>query len=80
MQKYNYGNFLWQIKEKYNTKKAFCEAAGITTKTLQNYLEGVTPMPADFIEKACQLLDIHPEEIGAYFFTPSAEKMTQGAT
>lgn len=78
--KYNYGNLTWKIKEKYGTKKAFCEALSISTRTLQNYLTGVTPMPADFIEKACDALDIHVFEIGAYFFTPCAEKMTQQKT
>ena len=80
MQQYNYGNLLWKIKEKYKTKKAFCEASGITPRTLQNYLDGVTAMPSDFIEKTCGLLDIQSEEIGLYFFTPSAEKLTQVQT
>jgi len=80
MQQYNYGNLLWKIREKYKTKTAFCEAAHISRRTFQNYVAGVTPMTADFIEKACELLDITPSEIGAYFFNPSAEKMTQSKT
>ena len=77
MQQYNYGNLLWKIREKFGTKKAFCEAAHISGRTFQNYVNGNTQMPADFIEKACELLDIHTTEIGAYFFNPSAEKVPQ---
>lgn len=66
----NYGQLLWKIEKNFSTKKAFCEAAAVDLKTLRNYITGETPMPATFINKACELLSIPKEEIGFYFFTP----------
>lgn len=73
----NYGQLLWIIEKRYRTKKAFCEAAAVDVKTLQNYINGKTPMPTSFILKACELLSIPKDEIGFYFFTPDAGKRTQ---
>lgn len=66
----NYGLLLWRIDKKYGTQKAFCEAAEISVNTFSNYVNGLTPMPSTFICKACELLSIPREEIGAYFFAP----------
>jgi len=74
MKRYNYGNLIWKIKEKCGTQKAFCEQTNISVSTLSNYLSGKTPMPADFIEDAVEVLGITTDEIGLYFFNPSAEK------
>lgn len=68
----NYAQLLWKIDKAYGTKKAFYEAAGISSKTFDGYIKGETPMPATFISKACELLSIPREEIGLYFFTPDA--------
>lgn len=73
----NYGLFLWRIDEKFKTKKAFCEAVGITTATLMNYTSGKNAMPSTFIAKACELLEIPTEEIGLYFFTCNEDFCTQ---
>lgn len=74
MKQYNYGNLIWKIKEKCGTQKAFCELTNISVSTLSNYLSGKTPMPADFIEEAVEVLGLSTGEIGLYFFNPSAEK------
>ena len=66
--KNNYGAFIWKMKHKFNTQAAFCKAAGISANTLTNYINGKTPIPSTFINKACELLDIPLEEIGFYFF------------
>lgn len=64
----NYGQLLWKIDKVFKTKKAFCQAAGIDVKTLNNYITGRHAMPATFISKCCELLSIPTEEIGVYFF------------
>lgn len=73
----NYGLLLWKIEKTYKTKKAFCEAVKVSTKTFKSYIDGETAMPSAFIAKACQLLDIPNEEIGLYFFTVDAGKSPQ---
>lgn len=70
--KYDFGSLLWKI-DQYGTRTSFCEAVGITTVTFRNYISGTTPMPASFIEKACKVLSIPREEIGAYFFKPDVD-------
>ena len=73
----NYAQLLWLIEKNYGTKKAFYEAAGVTSKTFTGYIKGETPMPATFISKACELLSIPRDEIGFYFFTSDAGKSPQ---
>ena len=70
--KYDYGSLLWKI-DQFGTRTSFCEAVGITTVTFRNYISGATPMPSSFIEKACRVLSIPREEIGAYFFKPDVD-------
>lgn len=65
----NFSSLLWRIDKKFGTRKAFCEAVGISANTLTNYVNGHTEMPSGFIEKACDVLSIPKEEIGFYFFT-----------
>ena len=65
----NYSSLLWRIEKVFGTRKAFCEAIGISANTLSNYINGHTEMPSGFIEKACKVLKIPNEEIGFYFFT-----------
>lgn len=69
----NYGPFLWRIKRKFGTQKAFCEAAGITEKSFNNYINGKSAMPSTLISKASELLDIPLQEIGFYFFRPDED-------
>ena len=78
MKEYNYGALTWRIKERFGTRKAFCEKMGISPNTLTNYLSGKTAMPSDFIEDASARIGIATEEIGFYFFNPIAEKTPQG--
>lgn len=73
----NYAQLLWKIAQIYGTKKAFYQAAGVSSKTFDGYIKGKTPMPATFISKACDLLSIPQEEIGLYFFTADAGQRTQ---
>lgn len=71
--KFNYGSLLWRI-DQHGTKSQFCKEVGITPVTFRNYICGTTPMPSSFIQKACTVLSIPREEIGAYFFTPEVDQ------
>lgn len=73
----NYGLLLWRIEKRYHTKKAFCEAAGISAKTFKSYIDGEFSMPSAFIARTCELLSIPTEEIGLYFFTADEGKSPQ---
>lgn len=68
--KFNNEALLWRIDSRYQTRKAFCEAIGVTPRTFSNYMKSKNGFPAQFIIKAVELLEILPEEIGLYFFTP----------
>lgn len=72
----NYGQLLWKIEKVFKTKKAFCIAADIDTKTLNNYINGRHAMPATFISKCCKLLSIPTDEIGFYFFASDEDLST----
>ncbi|MCQ2308055.1 MAG: hypothetical protein MJ000_10930 [Bacteroidales bacterium] len=73
MSKFNFGALIWRIDLVFGTKKAFCEAANISTATLNNYLRGASYMPSDFIASACALLSIPADEIGHYFFNRNVD-------
>ena len=74
----NYALLLWKITQIFGTKKAFYQAAGVSSKTFDGYIKGKTAMPATFISRSCDLLSIPREEIGLYFFTPDAGQSPQG--
>lgn len=73
----NYSSLLWRIDKKFSTRKAFCDAIGISANTLSNYVNGHTGMTVSFIEKACEVLSIPKEEIGFYFFTCDEDLSTK---
>lgn len=59
-----------RIIEKYKTRIAFAAAMGLNPSALSARLNGKISFQAGEIVKAQELLQIAPEEIGAYFFTP----------
>lgn len=58
------------IIEKFGTRGAFAAAMGLAESALSNRLNGKIQFSADEIYRACQLLDIDPQDISVYFFTP----------
>ena len=67
---FNFDKLTGRIIEKYGTRKAFAVAMEMAENSLSDRLTGKVPFRMDEIFKAAQLLDILPEEIGQYFFTP----------
>lgn len=58
-----------RIYEKYGRATKFAEALGISASALSWRLAGRTEFTQGEISRACRLLEIPDEEIGAYFFT-----------
>lgn len=65
----SYASLRGRIRAMYGTQEAFADDVGMSPTTLSAKLNGKTDWTRSEIEKACQLLDIQPEEIPAYFFT-----------
>lgn len=59
-----------RIVEKYGTRAAFGVAMNLNPEQLSRRLNNRTQFSADEMMLALDLLDIPPEEIHTYFFTP----------
>ena len=67
---FDFSKLLGRIVEKFGTRSAFATAIGMTDPSLSNRLNNKISFDMEEIYQACEALDIQPEEIGAYFFTP----------
>ena len=65
---FDYSRLRGRIVEKFGTIQTFSKAFGITNPTMSAKLNGKSSFTSDEIVKACELLDIDPSEINAYFF------------
>lgn len=75
----DYAKLRGRIRTYYSTQAAFAQAMGVSVCTLSQKLNGLSEWTAKEIRKACELLEIPPQEIPAYFFTQLVEKTQQGA-
>ena len=66
---FDFSKLLGRIVEKFGTRSAFAAAMDLADSALSNRLNNKVPFDTDEIYKACELLDIDPQEIPAYFFT-----------
>lgn len=66
----DYSKLIGRIIEKFGTRIAFAEAMGWKSEALSRRLNNKTSFQTDEYIRACELLDISPKEIYAYFFTP----------
>lgn len=64
----DYSKLRGRIRTYFTTQAAFAQALGISVCTLSQKLNGLSEWTAKEIRKACELLEIPPEEIPAYFF------------
>ena len=67
---FDFSKLLGRIVEKFGTRSAFAATMGLAESALSNRLSSKTHFDADEIYLACQLLDIEPQDISVYFFTP----------
>ena len=65
---YSYNKLKGRIVEKYGTRRAFADAAGISENWLSDKLNGKTVLKQTDIELWVNLLDINRNEINEYFF------------
>lgn len=69
MAKYDYSKLKGRIVEKVGTQRRFSELIGVSEHTLSSKLCSHTPWTQTEIAQSCEVLDISPERIAAYFFT-----------
>lgn len=66
----DYSKLIGRIIEKFGTRTAFADAMGLKLEALSRRLSNKARWQTEEYIKASELLDIPPEEIYAYFFTP----------
>ena len=66
---YNYSKLLGRIVEKVGTQANFAEKLGLSERSISLKLNGRVGWKQTEISKACEILEILPAELPAYFFT-----------
>ena len=66
---FNYSKLLGRIKEIMGTQETFAETMMLSEKTVSMKLNNKIAWKQTEILKACELLDIPPEDVYLYFFT-----------
>lgn len=66
---YDYSKLRGRVKEKIGTDGAFAKALGRTANYMTRIFQNKTALDSKDILRACEVLEIGPEEIGLYFFT-----------
>lgn len=66
----DYSKLIGRIIEKFGSRSAFAEAMGLKAEALSRRLNKGKSFKTEEYIKACELLDILPEEMHVYFFTP----------
>ena len=64
----DYSKLRGRIRTYFSTQAAFAEAIGISECSLSKKLNGASEWTAKEIRRACDVLEIPPEEIPSYFF------------
>ena len=66
---YDYSALCGKIVEKFQNRKNFATALGITPESLGKKLNSARDFKQSEIESAVRLLEIRADDIGKYFFT-----------
>lgn len=67
---FDYSELEGRIVAKFGSRKRFAEELGISNSNLSMLLNNKTKWTPDKIYKAQQILDIAPDAVTVYFFTP----------
>lgn len=70
MIEFDYSKLKGLIVEKYGSQSALAAEIPISENQLSAYMTGNKRFTTKKIDRIAALLDIKPEEIGVYFFTP----------
>ena len=73
MTQFDYSKLRGKIRE-YGTQEMFAEAVGISTVTLSERLNNKSQFTQKEISTAVEILNISPDEIPTYFFTPKVKE------
>ena len=71
---FEYNKLRGRIREKFTTQEEFAAALGMSTVTLSSKLNGHTFFTQPQIKRACELLQINPNEVSDYFFVKLVQK------
>lgn len=74
---FDYRKLRGRIIEKCGTLENFANEVNISSQTISKYLNNKIPWKQTNINTAVQVLDIPPEEISVYFFTPNVQEIEQ---
>lgn len=74
---FDYSKLRGRIVEKYGSLESFSSAVDLSVNTVSKYLNNKVPWKQTNINAAVRALDIQPEEISVYFFTPSVQNLEQ---
>lgn len=77
---FDYGKLRGRIVEKCGTLEAFAQATNLSPQTVSKYMNNKVPWKQTSINAAVRVLDIKPEEISIYFFTPDVQSVEQNDT
>lgn len=72
---FDYSELSGRIIAKYRTRKRYAKAAEMPESSLSMKLNNKTPWSSPEMYTAIKLLDIPPEKLGRYFFTPKVHNM-----
>lgn len=71
--RFNYNKLRGRIIEKFDTLFRFSEVLNISYEALSKKMNNQIGLSQKEIVQWSELLDIAPEEIGVYFFTPEVQ-------
>lgn len=66
----DFNKLIGRIYEKFGTRVSFCEAIGKTPEWLSRRLNNQTEFDANEMILVTDALEIDPQELHLYFFTP----------
>ena len=74
MPEMDYGKLIGRAAELGYTQKALAEKIGLSEGHFCQKINGHYSFKQSEIRMMCEVLDIAPDDIGLYFFTPRVEK------
>ena len=72
---FNYDKLRGRIVEKCGSLEAFAKAVNLSSQTVSKYMNNKAPWKQTNINEAVRVLEIAPEDISAYFFTPNVQSI-----
>ena len=74
---FNTSKLKGKIVEQYGTAERFSRAVSCSSDKVYKYLQGNSVLRQTDIDEWAKALEIEPEEIPIYFFTPSVDESEQ---